>query len=466
MGKDAEKGRYTRPDGSKIWEYLTILSSSLIAGGLGFVVGWNSPSIVILMADDSPIPVTASIVSTLVATVTIGHTLAPPINTCIVDRIGRKNTMLLGILPLLVSWGLITIATSIWELYAARLLAGLALGIFICVLPMYIGEISSPATRGAASSLVGIIYNTGILVTFIVAPHLSLSLMAGIFLAVNIAFAIACCFMPESPYFLIMRNRVDEAEEVLEKLRGKADVSEELQTMVDSLSKTEKDVLKSGTLKDMFSSRGNLRALVIILLFTVTQHFGGFFTILIYGQLIFKSASNLMSDYSMNIVIGATQVVSSFLTIFLVDKLGRKPFILASGITAAICDLMIGVFFYAEEYLNLNVQMYTWALLLSSIILIFTFNCGLVSLQIILMSEIFATEIKAMGTCLAGVIGGVLGTIATKLYIWVAINLNYGHSLPFLAYSVVVAVCTLTLFRITPETKGKTFVEIQRELNT
>lgn len=66
------------------------------------------------MADDSPIPVTASIVSTLVATVTIGHTLAPPINTCIVDRIGRKNTMLLDILPLLVSWGLITIATSIW----------------------------------------------------------------------------------------------------------------------------------------------------------------------------------------------------------------------------------------------------------------------------------------------------------------------------------------------------------------
>ncbi|XP_076672223.1 facilitated trehalose transporter Tret1-like [Andrena cerasifolii] len=352
------------------------------------------------------------------------------------------------------------------ELYAARLVAGLVLGIFICVLPMYIGEISSPATRGAASSLVGIIYNTGILVTFIVAPHLSLSLMTGIFLAVNIAFAIACCFMPESPYFLIMRNRVDEAEDVLETLRGKADVSEELQTLVDSLSKTEKDVVKSGTLKDMLASRGNLRALIIILLFTVMHNFGGFFTILIYGQLIFKSTSNLMSDYSMNIVIGVTQVVFSFLTTFLVDKLGRKPFILASGITAAISDLMIGVFFYAEEYLNLNVQMYTWALLLSSIILIFTFNCGLVSLQIILMSEISATEVKAMGTCLVGVIGGVLSTITTKLYIWVAINLNYGHSLPFLAYSVVVAACTLILFRITPETKGTTFVEIQRDLNT
>ncbi|XP_076247884.1 facilitated trehalose transporter Tret1-like [Calliopsis andreniformis] len=381
MQTDTEKGRYTLPSGSKRWEYLTIFATSLLAGGVGFVNGWNSPSIVILMAENSPIPVTASAISTLVAMVTIGSTIGPPINTLIVDIIGRKNTMLLTTLPLLVSWGLITIATSIWELYVARFLAGVALGLFICVGPMYIGEISSPDTR-------------------------------------------------ESPYFLVMRNKTDEAEGTLEKLRGKTDVSDELQTIVNSLSKTEKEVVKSGRLKDIFTSRGNFRAFIIVTLFSVTQHFGGFFTILIYGQLIFKSIRNVMSDYTINIVIGVTQVISSLITSFLVDRIGRKPLILASGVAAAICNLVIGLFFYAQKYLDVDVQMFTWAPFISSIVLVFTFNCGLVCLQIVLMSEIFATEIKAVATCLVGVMTGIL-----------------------------------VVFRITPETKGKTFVEIQKKLN-
>ncbi|XP_060828727.1 facilitated trehalose transporter Tret1-like [Bombus pascuorum] len=116
MGINADGRKYTSPDGSKTWEYLAILTCSIMSGYIGFVVGWNSPSIVILMSEDSPIPVTASSVSTLVAVVAVGHMLAPPINIFIVDKFGRKNTLLFSALPLLVSWSLITIATSIWYL--------------------------------------------------------------------------------------------------------------------------------------------------------------------------------------------------------------------------------------------------------------------------------------------------------------------------------------------------------------
>ena len=85
-----------------------------MSGCMGFVIGWNSPSIVILMSEDSPIPVTESSVSTLVAIVAVGHMLAPLINTLIVDKFGRKNTLLLSGLPVIVSWSLIVIASSIW----------------------------------------------------------------------------------------------------------------------------------------------------------------------------------------------------------------------------------------------------------------------------------------------------------------------------------------------------------------
>ncbi|XP_050595557.1 facilitated trehalose transporter Tret1-like isoform X2 [Bombus affinis] len=428
MSIDADGRKYTSPDGSKTWEYLAILTCSIMSGCIGFVVGWNSPSIVILMSEDSPIPVTASSVSTLVAVVAVGHMLAPPINIFIVDKFGRKNTLLFSALPLLVSWSLITIATSIWELYVARFLAGITLGLFICVAPIYIGEISSPDTRGAGGSLTTIIYNI------------------------------------ESPYFFVMRNRIDEAEEVLEKLRGKSDISEELQTIVDSLSKKDKQSSKSGNLKDIFTSKANFRAFLSIMLFAVTQHFGGFFTILTYGQLIFKSINNIMSDYVVNVVIGVVQLISALVTTLLVDKFGRKPLILASGVSAAICNFVIGFYFFSKEYMHADVLSVSWIPFISSLILIFTFNCGLLCLQIILMSEIFATEIKAISTCLVGVIGGLLATLGSKLYIWIAITLNYGHSLPFFVYFIIVAVCTAIILHVTPETKGKTFAEIQIEL--
>lgn len=270
--------------------------------------------------------------------------------------------------------------------------------------------------------------------------------------------------MPESPYFFVMRNRIDEAEEVLEKLRGKCDISEELQTIVDSLSKKDKQSSKSGNLKDIFTSKANFRAFLSIMLFAVTQHFGGFFTILTYGQLIFKSINNIMSDYVVNVVIGVVQLISALVTTLLVDKFGRKPLILASGVSAAICNFVIGFYFFSKEYMHADVLSVSWIPFISSLILIFTFNCGLLCLQIILMSEIFATEIKAISTCLVGVIGGLLATLGSKLYIWIAITLNYGHSLPFFVYFVVVAVCTAIILHVTPETKGKTFAEIQIEL--
>ena len=309
-----------------------------------------------------------------------------------------------------------------------------------------------------------IIYNIGILLTFAIAPYLSLSSMAGAFLAVSVAFVVTFWFMPESPYFLAMSNRTDEAEEVLEKIRGKTDVSEELQAIVDSLSRREKESANGKGLRNMFASRANLKALVSIAMFSTIQYFGGFFTIQAYSQLMFKSIGNVMSDYMINVVIGVTQVISTLVTTFLVDKFGRKPLILVAGVSISICNLVIGLYFFAGEYMHEDVHSLSWIPFVASVVLVFMFNSGILCLQVILMSEIFATEVKAVSTCAVSMIAGFLATLGTKLYIWVAITLGYGHSLPFLFYSAVVAACTTIILRVTPETRGKTFAEIQLEL--
>ncbi|XP_011640781.1 facilitated trehalose transporter Tret1-like [Pogonomyrmex barbatus] len=465
MGADSEKGKYRTPEGSRTWEYLVFFNCSIMSMCIGAIVGWDSPTIVKLMAPDSPIPVTVSNISTLLVMYAIGHILGPGINNFMVDRIGRKKTILFSGISSITCWGLITIATNIWVLYVAKLMGGLCLGQFMCVFTMYVGEIASPSTRGVGGAMSTIMFNFGILAMFIIASYLSISIAATIWLVVSVGFTIAFCFMPESPYYLVITGKTDEAETTLEKLRGKTNVSEELQMIVESMS-DEKQKQKTGGVKRLLTERASRRASIIINLITLTHYAGGFFMLIAYGQLLFKSAElQMISDHMANIMIGMVQVISATITIFLVDKLGRKPLIFFSGSTAAVSNLVIGVFFYAKDYLDVDVSAYSMVLLVAAMLLVFAFNCGLLPIQMIMMSEMFGTEVKALSTCLVATSGGCFGIIMFKVYILIAVKWNCGHSVPYLAFFVIVTVCTVLVLRLSPETKGKTFVQIQKELN-
>ncbi|XP_066601877.1 facilitated trehalose transporter Tret1-like [Prorops nasuta] len=468
---DSEKGKYMSPEGRKTWEYLTISCCSIFVLCIGCIIGWNSPSAVILMSPESEIPATASDVASLMAVLAMGHLMAPPFSILAVDRIGRKNTILISSVPLLVSWSMVIFAKSVEVLYVARFLAGLTLGVCICVSPMYLGEVSSSATRGAAGALLAIMYNLGILVAFVAGPYLSIAAMASCFLALAVVFVASFWFMPLSPYYLVLRGRKEEAEEVLTKLRGKPDVSEELEAIVASLrSDNEKGTDDGGGggggggFKQIFSLKKNRRAFVIVLLFNVMYSFGGYLVVMTYGQLIFKETGSPLPDHTANILVGAMQLVPSIVTTFVVDKLGRKPLILASGFVAGLCNLAIGSFFYAREYLQQDVSSYSLVPFIASMVLVFSLNCGINSLQIIIMSEIFATDVKALSSCLLGMCGGLFACVSAKLYIALAITWAYGHSLPFISFFLVMWISVAIILYLLPETKGKSFAQIQREL--
>jgi len=214
-------------------------------------------------------------------------------------------------------------------------MGGLCLGQFMCVFTMYIGEIASPSMRGAGGATSTIMFNLGIFGMFIVAPYLSISTMATIWLTVSIGFTVAFWFMPESPYYLTMIGKMNEAKAMLKKLRHRMDVSEELQVIVESLS-DKKHQRKTGGIRELLTARASRRAFIIINLITITHHIGGFFMMIAYSQFLFKSAQlQIISSHMANIVIGAVQVISAIITIFLVDKLGRKPLIFFSGLIAA-----------------------------------------------------------------------------------------------------------------------------------
>lgn len=136
MGKNSEKGKYTSPEGSYTWEYLTTFfceystrcywrvgessnpsfhldEGAIGAFCLGCTQGWTSPSLEELMAPNSRIPITDDQASTLVAALSAGQMLAPLLSIVVVDRIGKQKSILAAIVPLTVSWVMILSANDV-----------------------------------------------------------------------------------------------------------------------------------------------------------------------------------------------------------------------------------------------------------------------------------------------------------------------------------------------------------------
>ncbi|XP_043486987.1 facilitated trehalose transporter Tret1-like [Polistes fuscatus] len=494
MSNDGERGKYKSPDGSKLWEYLAVfvckdflkivfvqiieiksgihvnsknILGNLLSLSIGIVLGWNAPAVVFFLSPDSPIYFTSSDISTLTAVMSAGNMLGPIVIVLLIDRIGRKYTVLLSGLPLIVSWSMIMMAKSILVMNVARFISGISLGVGLIAAISYCGEISSAKTRGVNLSTLAIMFTIGILMSYIIVPYLSMTKSAGIFLFLSICFVVLFSFMPESPYYLAMRGRTEGAEEVLEKLRGKTDVSEELALVLESSVTWENKKSTTWTiLKDILMIKGHRRALFCIFLIIIIMQCGGFVMMITYGQLIFHETASTISDYTANVIVGIALVLSSILTILLVDKLGRKPFIFVSGIMIGLCTLTMAVYFYAKDYLLIDMSSNILVSLVAPILLVFFGNAGFSNILFITTSEIFAIEVKAISSCISAIFNGLLSTTVNKLYIHIAITLNYGYAYPFFGFCLITWLTTALLLSLLPETKGKTFQEIQREFQS
>lgn len=135
-----------------------------------------------------------------------------------------------------------------------RFIAGVGIGITLSVVAMYLGEIAEDSTRGALCTLINQTMNVSILLTYCIGPWISRLALASFGGFLSVLFALMFIWMPDSPYFLLMKQRTDEAEKSLSWLRGRTDVKEELNNIQKNI---DSDVTESGTVKDLFMTSGN-----------------------------------------------------------------------------------------------------------------------------------------------------------------------------------------------------------------
>ncbi|XP_048512955.1 facilitated trehalose transporter Tret1-like [Athalia rosae] len=474
MAQDSEKGNYKSPEGSHKYEYAVTFVCFIVVFGIGTEFGFNSPLISVLTAPNTPINVTASELSTIAAAVVGGQMVTPVLTLCM-DKVGRKPILFGFAVSIVISWTMVAIANGVLVLTVGRLVGGFAMGVGLMISPIYLSEVTSAKLRGTLGLMIPIGASCGMLFTYMIIPYLKFYNSVYVLLSLGVAATIALCFIPESPYFLAMKGRIEEAEEVLEKLRGKTDVAEELETVKEAVTKQreqmnrdERDgigrkVLK--IIKEIALVRANRRAFLVNVSFVMMIHGGGYMMVLAFAPQIVNAMKVEINEYMINIILAVIQLVCSCVTSFVIDKFGRRALSITAGIVCSASTLIITIYFCLLENLEIDVSAYSGFALFAMTIFVVAMTTGITSVQFVIISETLASEIKIAINLIIAIGGGLVATVTVKGFILVTMIWKLGHALPFAVCFLILCVCVTTIHRLLPETKGRTFVEIQKAFN-
>ncbi|XP_026729952.1 facilitated trehalose transporter Tret1-2 homolog [Trichoplusia ni] len=448
-------------DSGQTWRQFAIASiANLLLVAIGYTMGWTAPINGKLQSDEeSPLdrPVTVDEEAWIGSLLTIGAIFGPFIVGYLASRIGRKWTMLASSLPLFIGWVLLAAAKDVALLYAGRVFCGVTMGMGFTIVPLYCAEIASDEYRGALGALLQVLLTIGYLLVYGIGPFVSYSVVIYVGTACTVAFAIVIYFMPESPFYYLGKGDKDSAASCLATIRGKteAGVMTELDAMASDVTAS---MEKTARMTDLFRGN-NFKAFYISMALIFFQQLSGINAVLFYLTDIFEAAGSALDASISTIIIGAVQLGASCVIPLAADRLGRKILLMISSAGTAVGLFLLGAYFVLADNGNPVAEQIGWLPVVALMVFIITFCWGLGSLPWAVMAELFPIEVKVIAMPVVNIFCWILAFLITRYFSALAAATGMGVTF-FIFGACCLASFFFTLFLI-PETKGKSFQEIQ-----
>lgn len=420
---------------------------------VGISAGWISPMLPRLQGENSTIPTTSDEGSWLATAPSLSSIFCAPLITLCLNHLGRKTFTLIGIIPYLISLIIISMATTVPVLLVGRTIHGIGSAFVIMITPIYLGEIAPDEFRGTIGLCMTVFQNIGILRIYLIGMYLDLWLTSFISGLPLLLIIIMYRWLPESPYFLIMKHRTADSVKSLQKLRNREDVEIEKHKIETAFLENS----DSNSFKEFAMEPCHRRGLFIALgLITFAQATGGY-SFVFYGHLILQKAGNI-SYNMMSIIKAVLQLLTTIGAAYIVDNIGRKPLLIISCIGSAIFMACEGIYFYLYDF-GYNVDGIWWLPLFSMVMFNVSQAIGLSSISLTIMSEIFHPKVKNLGVCICKLYISTLVFAVGKLFQILSDSL--GNCIPFFIFSFVGVLGVIFVIYIVPETKGKSLDDIQ-----
>lgn len=335
---------------------------------------------------------------------------------------------------------------------------GIGEGASLSIIPTYMSEVAAPEIRGTLGALIAIPFPVGAVFITLIGSYVDIQTMSIVCFVFPILLWSTFSFMPESPYYLLMRSRIKDASEALMILRRKRNVEKELSCLTADVNR---QMSETGSYKDLFTISSNRSAFILVSLVRVFQQYTGVSAFMAYYQILIRQATNL-SPVMGSVALLVIQIVMNWISYYFVDKLGRKVIMLTSATLTMLVLLTMAIFFTLKDYLDVDMTGLDWFPLAAMAVFVTTFSLGLGVVAAIFISEIYSASIKSKALGLGSVVFAVSMMSSTKLYQYFADH--FSMAVPFYAFAFATFLNVLFTYFFLPETKGKTLEEIQQEL--
>ncbi|MCS2235640.1 sugar porter family MFS transporter [Bacteroides faecis] len=390
------------------------------------------------------------------------------------DKLGRKLTMVISAVLFSTSALGCAISADFTQLVIYRIIGGVGIGVVSIVSPLYISEVSVAQYRGRLVSLYQLAVTVGFLGAYLVNYQLlgyaqsgsQLSIdwlnkifvtevwrgMLGMEMLPAVLFFIIIFFIPESPRWLIVKGKEEKAVNILEKIYNS--VSE----ATSQLNET-KSVLTSETKSEwvLLMKPGIFKAVIIGVCIAILGQFMGVNAVLYYGPSIFENAGLSGGDSLFyQVLVGLVNTLTTVLALVIIDKVGRKKLVYygVSGMVFSL--LLIGAYFLFGESLGVS------SLFLLVFFLFYVFCCAvsICAVVFVLLSEMYPTKVRGLAMSIAGFALWIGTYLIGQLTPWMLQNLTPAGT--FFLFAVMCVPYMLIVWKLVPETTGKSLEEIER----
>ncbi|KAJ8730227.1 hypothetical protein PYW07_017265 [Mythimna separata] len=440
-------------------QYLVAAAVSLAAMVTGFSVAWSTPVIPKFHNNETGINITDEEISWVAALTAPGFMAGSLVTRFISDGFGRRAVILSSAVPMVVGTIIILSTSTAWYLYATRFLWGVGTGMIATVSAMYLAEVSDTEIRGRVTSSYRYMRSFGSFLILLIGPFVSYNIINSFFLILPICYFIACCFISESPYYLLKEGKVTAARASLIRFSGHKDgklIDSRLLAMgID----VKKETHRSGSLKELCTGKRYRKALIICIGLKITQIMSGSIAIQQYLGRIVQESETDINVSTVLIIYGGLKFFVGIFSSAIVDKIGRRPLLIYSFSSASIFLIIVGAYFLIQPNSS---PYYSYIPFIGIIFTSMISTLGYDTVVFLILAEIFPLNVKSVAMTFQNILGGFLNFFSVKGY--QQIKDLAGLTGVFWFYASITIIGAVFSFIMVPETKGKSLREIQVEL--
>lgn len=390
------------------------------------------------------------------------------------DKFGRKFTMILS--AILFSTSAIGCAVSVDfnQLVVYRIIGGVGIGVVSIISPLYISELAVAQYRGRLVSLYQLAVTIGFLGAYLVNYQLlgystsnpdivtgwwSLIFvtevwrgMLGMEILPALLFFIIIFFIPESPRWLILKGREEKATNILERIYTSSKDAlfqlAETKSVLSSESKSEWKLLLQPSIR---------KAVIIGVCIAMLGQFMGVNAVLYYGPSIFENAGLSGGDSLFyQVLVGLVNTLTTVLALVIIDKIGRKKLVYYGVSGMVISLILIATYFIYGESWGIS------SIFLLVFFLFYVFCCAvsICAVVFVLLSEMYPTRVRGFAMSIAGFALWIGTYLIGQLTPWMLQNLTPAGT--FILFAIMCVPYMLIVWKLVPETTGKSLEEIER----